>query len=88
MFDALVTSVALYRSKIWEGTREERVDSAKRKYLKWIMGLDPNTPNDILIEEAKCEEMSSMALKRALKYEEHTRRSNKRIVVECIRECN
>ena len=33
-------------------------------------------------EEAKRDEMSSMALK----CEEHTRRSDKRIVAECIRE--
>ena len=31
MFDALVTSVALYGSEIWEWKREERIDSAKRK---------------------------------------------------------
>ena len=54
--------------------------SAKRKYLKWIMGLDSNTPNYILMEE-----VSSMTLKRALKYEEYTRRSDKKIVVKYIR---
>lgn len=34
MFDALVASVALYRSEIWGWFKDDRIDRVKRKYLK------------------------------------------------------
>lgn len=42
-------------------------------------------PNYILVEETKMEELSREALRRALKYEERTRRKEKKIVIECMR---
>lgn len=62
------------------------MDVIKRKYIKWILGLDKGTPNYILVEEAKMKELKLEALKRAIKYEEAARRSNKKIVIECIKE--
>lgn len=62
------------------------MDVIKRKYIKWILGLDKRTPNYILVEEAKMKELKLEALKRAIKYEEAARRSNKKIVIECIKE--
>ena len=78
MFKALVGSVALYGTEIWGWGNEERIDGIKRKYTKCILGLDRRTPNYILIEETKMEELSKEALKRAMKYEEKTRRSEKK----------
>lgn len=85
MFNALVSSVALYGAEIWGWGGGERIDKLKRKYIKWIPGLDRRTPNYILMEETKEEEMRINALRRAIKYEEEARRL-KKIVAECIRE--
>lgn len=62
------------------------MDSIKRKYIKWILGLDITTPNYILKEETKTEEIRTEAMKRAIKYEEKVRNGEKKIVAECIRD--
>lgn len=53
----------------------------ERKYLKWVLGLER-----LLTEENKCEEISNMTVKRALSYEEKSRKSDKKLVMECIKE--
>lgn len=46
--------------------------------------MDSNTPNYILTEETKSEEIKDIALKRAFKYEEIVRNSEKELVKECL----
>lgn len=86
MFDALVGSVALYGAEIWRWRNEERLDRIKRKYIKWILGLDRSTPNYIVIEETKMKELKTEAMKRAAKFEDKAWNSEKKI--ECIRDLN
>ena len=50
MFVALVESVAMYGAEIWGWNDERRLDIIKRRYMKWILGLDKVTPNYILRE--------------------------------------
>lgn len=45
MFESLVENVALYGAEIWGWQYEDRLDIIKRKYVKWILGLDRGTPN-------------------------------------------
>ncbi|KMQ92546.1 hypothetical protein RF55_7448 [Lasius niger] len=85
MFNALVESIALYGAEMWGWRNEERVDRVKKKYVKWILGLDRKTPNYILAEETKMRELRLEAMKRAIKYEETARKSRKKIVVECMK---
>jgi len=54
--------------------------------MKWILGLDRRTPNYIIKEETKMKEIKIEAIRRAIKYEEETRQSEKKIVVECMKE--
>lgn len=42
-------------------------------------------PNYILLEETKSEEIVNRALKRAIRYEEKARRSDKKPVKQCFR---
>lgn len=56
----------------------------KRKYLKWVLRLNRNSPNYILTEERKCEEISNMAVNRAMK--KKIRKSDKKLVKEYIKE--
>ena len=86
MFDSLVGSIALYGAEVWGWRTEEKIDRIKRKYAKWVLGLDSKTPNYILVEETKMREMRTEALRRATRYEEKSRRSEKKLVKECIRE--
>lgn len=86
MFDALVGSVALYGAEIWEWKNESRLDRNKRKYVKWILGLDRRTPNYILVEETKMIELRLEAMRRVIKYEEKAKNSEKKIVIECIKD--
>ncbi|XP_043583626.1 vicilin-like seed storage protein At2g18540 [Bombus pyrosoma] len=86
MFEALVESVALFGAEVWGWNMEEALDRIKRGYVKWILGLDRTTPNYILTEECKVEEIKVKALKRAARYEERTVESEKELVKECIKE--
>lgn len=86
MFESLVENIALYGAEVWGWRYDDRLDVIKRKYVKWILGLDKGTPNYILVEETKMKELKSEALRRAIKYEEAAWKSNKKIVIECIRE--
>lgn len=86
MFNALVGSIALYGTEVRGWRNEERVDSVKKKYVKWILGLDRRTPNYILVEETKMRELRLEAMKRVIKYEEITRKTKRKIVMECIKE--
>lgn len=86
MFEALVESVGLFGAEIWDWRKEERLDGIKRKYVKWILGLEKTTPNYKVIEECKITEIKVKAMKRALKYEEEARNSEKILVKECLKE--
>ncbi|XP_043588299.1 uncharacterized protein LOC122570268 [Bombus pyrosoma] len=79
MFEALVESVALFGAEIWGWNMEKSLDRIKRGYVKWILGLDRTTPNYILTEECKIEEIKVKALKRAARYEERTLESKKEL---------
>ncbi|XP_033180121.1 vicilin-like seed storage protein At2g18540 [Bombus impatiens] len=86
MFGALVESVALYGTEAWGWNIEERLDRVKRRYVRWLLGLDTTTPNYNLREECKIEEIREKALKRAIRYEEKALESKKELVKECIKE--
>lgn len=86
MFNALVGSVAPYEAEIWGWGNEERMEKIKRKYIKWILKLDRRTTNYILEEETKMKELRTETIKRAVKYEEKARQSEKKIIVEYMKE--
>lgn len=82
----MVGSVALYGTEIWGWKNKARLDRIKRKYIKWILGLDRTTPNYILVEETKIKETRTESIKRAIKYEEKAWNSANKIVIECIKD--
>nr|XP_033199428.1 vicilin-like seed storage protein At2g18540 [Bombus vancouverensis nearcticus] len=86
MFGALVENVALYGTEVWGWNIEERLDRVKRRYVRWLLGLNTTTPNYILREECKIEEIREKALKRTVRYEEKALESKKELVKECIKE--
>ncbi|KMQ90762.1 abl interactor 2-like protein [Lasius niger] len=85
MFKALVNSVALYGAEVWGWYRDERMDRIQRKNtVKWILGLERVTPNHILEEECKLINISLRSTKRAVRYEEKARISDKKIIKDCM----
>ncbi|KAL6419160.1 hypothetical protein ACFW04_014037 [Cataglyphis niger] len=76
MFDALVGSVVLYGAEIWERKNEARLDKIKRK----------RTPNYILVEETKMIEQRIETMRRVIKYEGKARNSDRKIIIECIKD--
>lgn len=59
------------------------MDRIKRKYVKWILGLDRRAPNYILVEEIKMIELRLEAMRWAIKYKEKASKFVKKIV--CIK---
>lgn len=92
MFNALVDSERYMKRKFGgrRGGRRGETGQIKKKYIKWILGLDKVTPNYILqlVEETKMKEIRTEAVKRAIKYEEKAWNREKKIVVECIKDLN
>ena len=82
MFVALVKSVAMNGAEIWSWNNEGRLDIIKRRYMKWILELDKVTPNYILREETREEEIRTKAIRRTLHYEEGARSSDQKLVRE------
>lgn len=48
--------------------------------------MDRKTPNYILVEETKMIELRIEAMRRVIKYEKGARNSDKKIVIECIKD--
>ena len=73
-------------AEIWGWNDEGRLDAIKRRYAKWILGLDKVTPNYILREETGEEEIRTKAARRAVNYEEGARRSDEKLAREMERQ--
>ncbi|KOC58725.1 hypothetical protein WH47_05392 [Habropoda laboriosa] len=84
MFRSLVESVALFGEEIWCWYNDRRLEKIQRKYVKWLLGLEKSTPNYIINEEGKIKEMWLKALSRGMTYEERTRKSDKKLIVDCL----
>ncbi|GLV33358.1 hypothetical protein CBL_20106 [Carabus blaptoides fortunei] len=54
-FDYTVKSIVMYASEIWGWKEQDPIEKAQYKYLRWILGLDRQTPRYILMEEIKRE---------------------------------
>ena len=53
---------------------EEKTGRVKRKYIKWTLGLDRNTPKYLIIEETKLEETRDKGGKSSTKRRQEHRR--------------
>ncbi|KMQ97072.1 hypothetical protein RF55_2615 [Lasius niger] len=77
----------LYAAEIWGWNEAECLEKLQVKYIKWILGLDFNTLTHIVLEETKAEMIRIKAGKRAVKYEESTRKKKtNKIIQEVWRE--
>jgi hypothetical protein len=44
MFESMVESVLMYGAEIWGWKEQEEVERVQEKYLKWVLGVDRETP--------------------------------------------
>jgi hypothetical protein len=87
MFDSLVKSVMMYGAEIWGWREQEGLERVQGKYLKWMLGVDRETPGYIVMEETKRDGIRIEAGKRAIRFEERLiERGECRILQECLKE--
>ncbi|KAH0816956.1 hypothetical protein GEV33_005835 [Tenebrio molitor] len=87
MFDSLVKSVMMYGAEIWGWREQEGLEGVQGKYLKWVLGVDRETPGYIVMEETKRDGIRIEAGKRAIRFEERViERGECRILQECLKE--
>lgn len=64
--------------------QSQKIEGIQKKYIRWILGLEYNTPAYIVREEIKTEKMQLETEIRAQKYEERLRKKCKsKIIKEC-----
>jgi hypothetical protein len=87
MFKSMVESVLIYGAEIWGRKEQEEVERAQEKYLRWMLGVDRETPGYIVREECNRSKLRVKAGKRAAKFEDRiSGREECRILTECYRE--
>jgi hypothetical protein len=87
MFESMVESVLTYGAEIWGWKEQEEVERVQEKYLRWVLGVDRETPGYIVREECKRSKLRVKAGKRAAKFEDRMGgRAEYRILTEYYRE--
>jgi hypothetical protein len=77
----------MYGAEIWGWKEQEEVERVQEKYLRWVLGVDRETPGYIVREECKRSKLRVKAGKRAAKFEDRMGgREECRVLSECYRE--
>lgn len=84
LFDALIESVMMYGAEIWGWKERKELERIQRKYIKWVLKLDKNTPDYIVMKETNRDDLIIKTGKRALKYEEKLEKQERNTILgEC-----
>jgi hypothetical protein len=70
MLESMVESVLMYGAEIRGWKEQEEVERVQEKYLRWVLGVDRETPGYIVREECKRSKLRVKAGKRAAKFED------------------
>ncbi|KAH0815591.1 hypothetical protein GEV33_007200 [Tenebrio molitor] len=86
MFESMVEGLLMYGAEIWGKKEQEEVERAQEKYLRWVLGVDRETPGYIVREECKWNRLRVKAGKRAAKFKDKINgREEYRVLMECWR---
>lgn len=87
LFDYTVRSMLMYATEVWGWKEHDEIEAIQTKYIRWILGLEQQTPKYIILEETKRDKLKIEAGKRAMKYEAKIRtQENNRILQGCWKE--
>jgi hypothetical protein len=53
MFESMVESILMYGAEIWGWKEYEEVERVQEKYLRWMLGMNRETPDYIVRDECK-----------------------------------
>jgi hypothetical protein len=86
MFESMVESILMYGAEIWGWKEYEEVERVQEKYLRWMLGMNRETPDYIVRDQCKRNKLRMKAGKRAAKFEDIMDGREFRILTECWRE--
>ena len=70
LFDSIVKGILYYGVEIWGYKEWKEIEAIQEKYLRWVLGLEWNTPGYIVREELKRKKMRVETGWRAGRWEE------------------
>lgn len=74
----------IYGAEVWTWKERKELERMQRKYIKWVLKLDRNTPDYIVMKETNRDDLIIKIGKRALKYEEKLKKQEKNTILgEC-----
>jgi hypothetical protein len=44
MFESMIEGISMYGAEIWRWKEQEEVEKVQEKYLRWMLGVDRETP--------------------------------------------
>ena len=69
LFDASVQSVMMYGAEIWGWEKREEIERVRKRYVRWCLGVDYNTPVYSVRWETGIWSMFIGASNRAMKFD-------------------
>ncbi|KAH0809508.1 hypothetical protein GEV33_013282 [Tenebrio molitor] len=69
MFESMVKSILMSEVEIWGRKEQDELERVQEEYLRWVLGVDRETPGYIVREECKRNGVRVKAGKRAAKFE-------------------
>jgi hypothetical protein len=84
IFESMIESILMYGAEIWGWKEEEKVKKVQEKYLRWVQGVDRETPGYTVREECKTNKLRVKTRKRAAKFED--KMDTGRILTDCWRD--
>jgi len=86
LFRYLVMEVIMHGAEIWGWREKGDLEVIQEKYVKWSLGLDSCTLDNIVHKESGTDKIRITAGYRAMKFEEKaSKRGNRRLLIECIK---
>ena len=76
LYNLMIRSIAFYGVEIWGWKKFECLEAIQKKYIKWVLMLDKNTPDYIVRRETKTTKIINETRRRAAIYEEKITKLN------------
>lgn len=74
LFDRLVWTVLGYGAEIWGWKEREGMERLEGRYIKWVLGVETETPRNMVKEEVQRDKLRGRAGSRAWGYEKRLER--------------